>query len=84
MVAHAIVGAALFCVAINPAIDKVAGAFPTLLPLAIAVTITDTACAIVMRAPSPRNIAAIIGDALQVVADAPRGRPAAPRFFAHR
>lgn len=63
----AIIPAVVFCTTINPAIDKVAGAFPKLLPLAIAVTATDLVCAVVN--PTVWGVIGLIADVAQVRVD---------------
>ncbi len=86
MAAHVVIVAALYCTAINPAIDTVAGNFPKLLPLQIAVTISDVVCIAVLHVPSLTNILGVVGDVATVVGDIPRGRvgPFAPPPRRHR
>ena len=67
MAIHALVPVVLFCTTLNPAADKVAGTFPKFLPLAIAVTITDLACAIVK--PTVFGIVSVIADLATVHQD---------------
>ncbi len=65
----AVIPVVLFCTAINPAVDKIAGAFPKFLPLAIAVTISDVACVAILHAPSAASLAQILSDVATVVGD---------------
>ncbi len=69
MAAHAVVIAAAWCALVNPAVDKIAGAFPKFLPLAIAVTISDVACVAILHAPSAASLAQILSDVATVVGD---------------
>jgi hypothetical protein len=73
---HAVVLAGL-CLA-QPAIDKVAGAIPRLpLPVAMALTIVDVGCAIILHTPPGAALAQILSDAGTIASDvraAPRRR----------
>jgi hypothetical protein len=69
MAAHLAVFAVAACVIGDPVMDKIAGAFPQILPLAIAVTVTDVGCTILLRAPTYMNILQIISDAATVTSD---------------
>ena len=77
MVAHVVIVAALYCTAINPAVDKIAGAFPKLLPLQIVTTISDITCVAVLHVPTLTNILGIVGDVATVVGDLPPPRKGA-------
>ena len=67
----AIIPVVLFCTAINPAVDKIAGAFPKFLPLAVVVTVSDIACVAILHAPTVSNILEILNDVGTVVTDLP-------------
>ena len=67
----AVIPVVLFCTAINPAVDKIAGAFPKLLPLQIVTTISDITCVAVLHVPTLTNILGIVGDVATVVGDLP-------------
>ena len=71
MAAHVVIVAALYCTAINPAVDKIAGAFPKFLPLAVVVTVSDIACVAILHAPTVSNILEILNDVGTVVTDLP-------------
>ena len=67
----AVIPVVLFCTAINPAVDKIAGAFPKFLPLAVVVTVSDIACVAILHAPTVSNILEILNDVGTVVTDLP-------------
>ena len=67
----AVIPVVLFCTAINPAVDKIAGAFPKLLPLQIVTTISDITCVVVLHVPTLTNILGILSDLGTVVGDLP-------------
>lgn len=71
MAAHFVVAAAFYCAALNPAADKVAGAFPKLLPLQIAVTASDILCVAIVRVPTLTDILGIVSDLATVIGDLP-------------
>ena len=70
----AVIPVVLFCTAINPAVDKIAGAFPKLLPLQIVTTISDITCVVVLHVPTLTNILGILSDLGTVVSDLPPQR----------
>ena len=68
----AVIPVVLFCTALSPAIDKVAGAFPKLpLPLAVALTVVDAGCSIVLHIPPVAALKQILPDVWAVVGDLP-------------
>jgi hypothetical protein len=67
----AVIPVVLFCTAINPAVDKIAGAFPKLLPLQIVTTISDITCVVVLHVPTLTSILGILSDLGTVVSDLP-------------
>ena len=67
----AVIPVVMFCTAINPAVDKIAGAFPKFLPLAVVVTVSDIACVAILHAPTVSNILEILNDVGTVVTDLP-------------
>ena len=71
MAAHAVVAAALYCAVVNPAVDKIAGTFPKLLPLQIVATIADVVCIGVLRAPTLSSLLGVAGDVANVIGDLP-------------
>ena len=73
----AVIPVVLFCTAINPAVDKIAGAFPKLLPLQIVTTISDITCVVVLHVPTLTNILGILSDLGTVVGDLPPPRKGA-------
>ena len=80
---HAVVVVAAYCVTVNPAIGKIAGAFPRVEPLAVAALVSDVVCVVVLHAPTLGNIVAILSDAVAVIRDAPRGAVGPSRTHVH-
>jgi len=70
MAAHVVI-IATWCALVNPAVDKIAGAFPKLLPLQIVTTISDITCVVVLHVPTLTNILGILSDLGTVVSDLP-------------
>ena len=73
MAAHVVI-IATWCALVNPAVDKIAGAFPKLLPLQIVTTISDITCVVVLHVPTLTNILGILSDLGTVVSDLPPRR----------
>ena len=61
---HPAVIVAAYCAFVAPAVDKVAGGFPGVLPVAVAVTVSDLVCAVVN--PTIWGAVGVIVDVVQL------------------